>query len=243
MKRLYRGVLTIFCLVFLAIYINIELDHLSIVTADSPKQPTEKNEAIVQKFIPVSLIEEAEPPKPENEKFEPLPEPSPNNSEFDEKRGNQDPAVLAQYNLPIQTYLSFMIDQGSQLGLYNTSEGKFVCTVDLHGRMKISHIRQNGMSARARRVTDNFPNKHKLLQEAVARFGPGSYEILLLIPKQMDDRFYGNIYQMIRNSGSDPKDISLVRVTYASSPGAIKVEVNSLEGRGGIKKATGSFYL
>ncbi len=245
MNRYYRGITIVLCLSIFLIYANREIEKFGDFSPPRPK-PVEEKEKEKNKIVVVPVKIAIEQPKPEEQTPPPKKQEPPQKKSASEdnndQEGNSDPAVLASYNMPVAEYLRFMVRQGAQPGLYNSSSGEFICIIDPRGRFG-RDIKQNGMSSRARRITSDFPGGRVILKRAVKQFGPAKYEILLLIPENMDDRFYRNIKQIISKTGKGQKDVTLIRVTYAGSSSAIKVNVNSIEGKNGTTKVAERFYL
>jgi len=241
-SRLLRGCIVLLLLSAALVYLNRESERKSYVVKTTPESPKlEKQKKSI--VVPIQVIEKKPAPKKEQKKTKkPVPEKQPNSSNSGQKKGDEDPAVLASYKMDVKSYLHFMQQQGAQMGLYDTSAEKFICAINQQGVMG-GQIRQIGMSTRARRITADFPNSRRILRQAILRFGPAKYEILLLIPSRMDKRFYQNISKLISQSGRNIKDVSLVRVTYEGSQNTVRVKVNSFEGIGGTSAVSGSFYL
>jgi len=242
--KLLRGCIILLALSITLIYLNRELEqthHMLTKTAVQPRQKKpEKKKNVV---IAVQVVTQ----KPKPEKVKKTKETSPakkpeTTSGNDPKNGDKDPAVLATYKMNVETYLDFMLQQGARAGLYDNNAGKFICNIDRKGTMG-GRIKQNGMSTRARRITTDFPNSRTILRNAALKYGPARYEILLLIPKRMDDRFYRNVNKIISRTGRNVQDISLVRVTYEGTRNTIRVKVNSLEGKGGTSTISENFYM
>lgn len=144
------------------------------------------------------------------------------------KSGNADPMILARYDLPISQYLAHMRSMGAQVGIWDRYAKRFACGVATDGRFT-SRVRQDGMSVRARILTKDFPNSRALLDKVTKLFGVGDYEILLLNPQGIDEKFYNNIYRFIREAGKNPQDIASVHVVYKSAAKGLAVSVEQLE--------------
>lgn len=245
-KNLLRGVTVLFLISITLAYLTIQLDTIIAPTPPTPepgKEEKTKEEEKKPVFIPIEVV--TEQPK-QVEKKEPVKSPTPQPAQFSEESdnatGDQDPAVLATYKISIKHYLQFMIKNGAKIGLYDSSKAKFVCSIDTAGNFH-KRFRKIGMSPRARRITNDFPFNQSVIKKAAKQYGPSSYEILLLIPQDMDDRFYRNMNKAITKAGRSPKDVSLVRVVYEGSVNSVRVTLKRLEGRGGSDAMSHSFYL
>ncbi|MBT6338635.1 MAG: hypothetical protein HOJ48_05000 [Desulfobacula sp.] len=129
--------------------------------------------------------------------------------------GDKEFAVIATYHLPIRTYLGYMESKGAKIALYDRLAGDFACRVRPDGTF-IGSVTLEGMSPRARMLTKGFPSGKLIIEKAHDLYGASNYEILLLMPHGLDERFHQSIRHCIQKSGINPKEVITVRVTYMS---------------------------
>jgi len=253
--KLTRSVI-ILCLlaVFCIIFVNNHPQKQPSVVKQKENDTIVKKEVPKEKLIivPIDIVQYTPKPKPEpvkkKEVSEPpeqkkaKPAPAKSSKGSSGNSGDNDPAILASYGMPITSYLQFMTGQGAKMAMYNTTKGKFVCAITSAGTLGNS-VNHSGLSPRARRITNDFPNAQALINEARRRFGNASYEILLLMTESMDDRLHRNIKRVIEEVGRNTGNVSMVRVTYTGSSDSVTVLVDRLNGSGGSVQTSKSFYL
>lgn len=156
--------------------------------------------------------------------------------------GSSDPNFFAKYQLPVREYLQFMRSRGGRIFIYDQMSERFICELDENDNLlSLSDI--NGMSRRTRRITDDYPYKRDVLNKVERLYGPGSYEILLLLPKSLERTIYENIRRVIAEKGLNMEDVTTVFMTYRGDNHSLFVYVEKVTGRFGIIKIGRTFRL
>ncbi len=147
------------------------------------------------------------------------------------------PALVASYLLPVDRYLEWARSRGGMLVLYDVKAGRIVCRIEADGSFAVN-FQNNDFSARARRLTADYPQESAILHQAKKRFGRSSYEILLLLPSALDDKFNLQIKQIIESTKKRYDSVVAVRLSYLGFRSAdhLQVRVDRIEtATGGIK--------
>lgn len=144
-------------------------------------------------------------------------------------RGRNDPAVIASFrNLRVLDYLARMESMGARIALYDRRARDFACRLRSDGNFA-GPVSTDGMSARARTLTSDFPGSDVILAKAAQRYGRSMYEIVLLLPLDLDDRLQQGIRNIIHAHGKQYEDVFSVRIRYRLLGNGLKVIVDRLE--------------
>lgn len=141
---------------------------------------------------------------------------------------SNEPVIVAEYGLPFERYLEYMRRLGAQVVVYNVEKGRFVCSILPDGTL-LPNPSLKGYSPRARRLTSDFPNRERVFQQVRELFGPGDYEILLLLPQEVEERFFREIEKAIRKLEYNFRDILLVRIKYEENSESLLVWIKEIE--------------
>lgn len=156
--------------------------------------------------------------------------------------GGAEPNLFARYEVPVEDYLRYMRARGSKVLVYSKTEAKVVCEI-LEGGVVATASGINHLSSRSRRITDDFPNRNKLLEKVTSRFGQDSYEIVLLLPYELEDSIYGNITRIIEGKGLKRDDIITVFMIYRGNGSSISVYIEKVSGKFGVSAIGETFRL
>ncbi|OAQ20612.1 hypothetical protein [Thermosulfurimonas dismutans] len=126
---------------------------------------------------------------------------------------SNEPVIVAEYGLPFEKYLEYMRRLGAQVVVYDVEKGRFVCSILLDGTL-LPNPSLKGYSPRARRLTSDFPNREQVFQQVRELFGPGDYEILLLLPQEVEERFLREIKKALESFGYSWWDVLSVKIRY-----------------------------
>lgn len=159
-----------------------------------------------------------------------------------EGRGDTDPNLFARYEMPVDEYLSYMRRRGARVLVYDKKRKRFVSEVLTEGNLSIP-TGVNHLSRRSRRITDDFPYREKVLNKVDGYYGAGSYEILLLLPNELEGVIYENLNRMVREKGLKMRDISTVFMTYKGNASSVSIYVERVTGRFGTIRIGKTFRL
>lgn len=156
--------------------------------------------------------------------------------------GGTEPNLFARYEVPVASYLTFMRTRGSKVLVYSKRESRVICEI-LEGGVITSASGINNLSHRSRRITDDFPDRNKVLEKVISRFGQGSYEIVLLLPYELEDSLYGNIAKIIQEKGLSREDLVTVFMVYRGNGSSISVYIEKVAGKFGVSEIGETFTL
>jgi hypothetical protein len=131
--------------------------------------------------------------------------------------GNQNGGynIVGDFNCTVSEYLQYMRQKGALVVVYEkrkkrfwelTRAGMAVPVDKLHGRY----------SPQTRRLTDDYPEKERIVALINSRYGPGNYEILLLMPEALDQHIKTSLEKIVRQHTRLSK-LTAVHLTYRKS--------------------------
>lgn len=157
-------------------------------------------------------------------------------------KGNSVPNLFARYEMPVKEYLSYMRSKGVKVLVYDQRRKRFVCEILKGGTLSIPSGVEY-MSSRSRRITDDFPHKDAVLNRVERYYGAGRYEILLLLPKKLEESIYKKISREVKEKRLNMSDIATVFVTYKGNASSVSVYIERVTGRFGTIKIGKTFRL
>jgi len=223
----------------------------------SSEDKNTKAQALKQKtpeiMMPLSVIvkEAAPPPKaPEIKKAPPEKKKAVKKSSAvkeahagdGKEKGGFAPNLVAEYEMPVKEYLLYMESKGGRVLVYDKVKDGFVCEIKGEGTL-VAPSDISRMSHRSRRLTSDFPKSNEILAKVEASFGKGNYEILLLLPDNLEESIYENINRLIKKQGLNPEDVVAVFIEYRNSKSSIYVYVKKVTGSFGAHKIGDAFRL
>lgn len=126
---------------------------------------------------------------------------------------SNEPVIIAEYGLPFGRYLEYMRRLGARVVVYDVERSRFLCSILPDGTL-LSNPSLKGYSPRARRLTSDFPNRERIFQRVSQLFGPGDYEILLMLPQEVDERFEKELKEIVESLGYSLRDVLSVKIRY-----------------------------
>lgn len=148
-------------------------------------------------------------------------------------QGNEGFNLLASYEIPVEKYLLMMRAKGARVVVYDTDREAVVCEVRgnalTDGAPDISN-----MSMRGRRITDDYPQSRQILIMAEKIHGSGSYDLILLLPQELDELIYNKVARIIAENGIKVNNVMSVMLEFLNEGGNyLNVRVKSVTGRFG----------
>lgn len=135
--------------------------------------------------------------------------------------------IVAEFDCPVEFYLSEMRRRGAKTVLYERHKGRFyeLLTEGIGPRLvKVS----KHFSPVTRRLTDDYPGVARLLKDAEQKLGPGRYEVVLLIPRTLEVTVNNIVERVVRINGhTTPDNVGTVFVSYRKVDGALSMFIKS----------------
>ncbi len=135
---------------------------------------------------------------------------------------SNEPVIIAEYGLPFEKYLKYMRRLGAQVVVYDVEKGRFVCSILPDGTL-LPNPSLKGYSPRARRLTSDFPNRERVFQQVRELCGPGDYEVLLLLPQEVEERFLRKIKKALESFGYSWRDVLSVKIKYSEDTQGLEI--------------------
>jgi len=220
------------------------------------KDKNTKAQALKQKapgiMMPISVVvKEAAPPKaPEVKKAPPEKKKAVKKSSTvkeahagdGKEKGGFAPNLVAEYEMPVKEYLLYMESKGGRVLVYDKVKDGFVFEIKGEDAL-VAPSDISRMSHRSRRLTSDFPKSKEILAKVEESFGKGNYEILLLLPDNLEESIYENISRLIKKQGLNPEDVAAVFIEYRNNKSSIYVYVKKVTGSFGVHKIGDAFRL
>jgi hypothetical protein len=102
--------------------------------------------------------------------------------------------IVADFDCDVDFYLRAMREQGARVMLYEGGKRKFFTLDDLAEEVP------DGYSTTSRRLTQDYPGGREIIDRARTRIGEGHYEIILLLPAWLEDRFQQSLRRVAVSS-------------------------------------------
>ena len=158
-------------------------------------------------------------------------------------RGQRDLTIIASFaHMDVADYLACMEAKGACIAVYDRLASDFVCRIRPNGAFA-GPVHTAGMSSRARTLTADFPGSKNLLEKVNQRFGPSQYEIVLLMPEDLDARFQQNIKNAVSSFDEQSEHVLSVWISYQLSGKNLRVSVERIETKNDTIKVNKNFFL
>jgi len=114
------------------------------------------------------------------------------------------PEIKVNYRkyLGITKYLTVMNSLGGKFYIINMGTGQIAARIDLDARKLSLQKKLAGLSPRSRLIEDE-PSLFKYIDAAKVEFGKGDYEVILLLPLEIDHYIIGALSDITKNLGND----------------------------------------
>jgi len=125
------------------------------------------------------------------------------------------PAITANYrvNLGFQSYVRSLQGLGARFFIRDRRRRKLVGEVDFH-TLYLSPIRHlNGLSPRSRIISNELA-ANQYIELANVMFGKGDYQMILLLPLQIDAALIAGMEKALRQSGYDVRNFISLQARY-----------------------------
>ncbi len=113
------------------------------------------------------------------------PPPAKRKAEVKKKTPKGEGQIVGKFACDIKFYITQMKKKGAKLVLYERKNGKLYEISDQNNLTIMSRI-DKSYSQTSRRITDDYPDSLKIIKNAEKLYGPGHYEIILLIPDTLE---------------------------------------------------------
>ena len=143
------------------------------------------------------------------------------------------PRIVVDYktHLGIRNYLNAMDKLGGRFYILDKQLGRIVARLDVNYKKLVSKGSLRGMSPRSRVVTHE-KNILPYLEMARQDYGPGNYDIILLVPLEMDQYLISALENAVNKKGELIKEYSSFMGVYVERNGDFYLGVD----RGVYKK-------
>ena len=134
--------------------------------------------------------------------------------------------IVGKFACDVRFYIDQMQKKGAKLVLYERGKGKLYGISEQNELTKIDRIDKT-YSQTSRRITDDYPNTVKIINKAEKIYGPGHYEIILLIPDTLEKELKQTLVRIatrINKVKSDQINTFFVRYRKQNSQLAIELD-------------------
>jgi len=134
--------------------------------------------------------------------------------------------IVGKFTCDVQFYITQMKKKGAKLILYERRNGKLYELLGQKNLIPINRMNKS-YSQTSRRITDDYPDALKIINDAEKLYGPGRYEIILLIPDALEKELKNNLTQIaIKKNKINLNQVSTFFISYKNqnSQLAIKLE-------------------
>lgn len=221
------------------------------VQKTNSNQQVEPKKEVAQEAVPVRVAQVEWPQKEQNQpqkaekKKKVINEPQPK-TDTAGKGGEASQGqwqIVGTFACDVGFYIEQMSIRGAKLVLYDRRSKDFF-SLSLKG----DPARMSGLPAHysqvTRRITADHPQAGSILRRASQVLGPGRYEILLLMPKQLETMIKDGITSLIANSGQvEKKKIMSVIVRYRNEGSRLAIEVDKVVFKESQSQVNQSFVL
>lgn len=131
--------------------------------------------------------------------------------------------VVGVFECEMEFYLEVMRKHGAKVIVFEQSKKRFF---ELAYGDDVRPMERLGsdFSPVSRRITDDYPDSQKLLERVRKTWGPGQYEVLLLLPTHLSSRIQSEIHDQL--SKVNAKNAQAVFVTYSKVNNKLHVIIN-----------------
>jgi len=128
--------------------------------------------------------------------------------------------IVADFECSVEFYLSEMKKRGARTVLYAREEGKFYELRPYGIGPGLEGI-PSEYSSVARRLSEDYPGSRRIIREAEKSLGAGRYEILMLLPRPLEEKINAFVEGVVRDYGnSSARETSAVFVSYRKGSGS-----------------------
>lgn len=217
----------------------------TILLLATPKQPSQ-----VEAAMPVPVIKKIMPVEPMMPEPTPAPPPKPavatQPTRIDAgqallagkamlKDGNT-PKFIGHIDMAFDEYLQAMEGLGCLLTGYDSASQR-VAGYFQAGKLVRKPL-TGEFSSQARDVTGDMPSalRDKYLTVLREKVGPGSYRLMLVIPRDVQDRFAGSLAIMAQRAGFDPTQMDSVEYRFSKMGSNLILHLDSIKYKNIISK-------
>ena len=159
-------------------------------------------------------------------------------------QGSEGFNLLAKYKIPVDRYLRIMTDKGGKVVMYDINKEGVVCQVNTVTGKIVDNPDTSNMSIRGRRITDDYPKSRHFISMAEKIYGHGSYELILLLPRSLDELLYSRVSTIITEQGIDVSSVTSVDLEFRSRDGKwLDIRVKAAQGRFGSAGINKNFRI
>ncbi len=228
MKRFGSGLAVVLLLIIAYQFSQLRITPTIVLQAKQPLSPT-----VVPKtgqHIPVELAAVSWPSEPIKKPVVPKPKKKvqpqkrqPQKIAKKTEAGSSRPAgktgegfdVVGQFECSIDFYLKIMRQQGALVVAYENQHKRLI-SISPTEELSLLDRFPAGYSPLTRRITDDYPEAHRVLVQVAQRWGKGSYDILLVLPQSLELRIDQNLKRILDRRFPLPQ-ITKVHVRYQRS--------------------------
>ena len=264
----YVYLLVILLLVISAFILQIKKERRNVITSN-PEKSEVSNVSNEWVEVPVSIVVEEVKPEPEKEvkpakksvkaktpaelrketvkKNSPAKERPPENNNSGSGKpsaGEKGFNLLAQYMMPVDRYLKAMSKKGGKVIIYDTQKRSVVSRVNVFSGTLIGDTDTSNMSVRGRRITEDYPGAAEVLHEVETLYGPGIYEVILLLPEKLDEYIHETVKREVKAQGIDLMKVTSATLQFrASGESDLNIRIDSVSGAFGTAKVDKDFII
>lgn len=186
--------------------------------------PEKKEHKEPENTVKVKVTSVAWPEKPEKQ---PSP-PTKAGKKVKEKVFKGSVQIVGKFACDVKFYTSQMQKKGAKLVVYERGKGNLYGISDQDELTKIDRIDKT-YSQTSRRITDDYPDAVKIINSAEKIYGPGRYEIILLIPAVLEKELKQHLVQIATQKSKVKTDqISTFFVSYRKQNSQLAIELQKV---------------
>jgi hypothetical protein len=136
--------------------------------------------------------------------------------------------IVGKFACDIKFYINQMEKKGAKLVLYERKNGKLYEISDQQELAEISRM-DKSYSQTSRRITDDYPDALKIINNAEKLYGPGRYEIILLIPDILEIELKQHLAQItIQKNKVKLNQVSSFFISYTNQNSQLAIKLDRI---------------
>ena len=136
------------------------------------------------------------------------------------------PRLTGHFSLPVVRFIYLLQSDGAKLVVYDRNKKKLL------GQLKQNSLSKDvdvtGMSVRTRQITRDLSSEQRQAYNQIVKnhFGSVLPEYLMMLPKELDARFWGTLTELLRYRGIALMTVDLIDFNYMEHDNQLYIKVN-----------------
>lgn len=219
---LYSGGLLLFIFVFiLSHYLAPDYSN-DIVIKKIPSEKKEHKEP--ENAVTVKVASIAWPQKAKDQSHPPVKK----KTKTKEKALKGQGQIVGIFACDIKFYITQMKKKGAKLVLYERGKGNLY---EISDKQELAAMKRmdKSYSQTSRRITDDYPEALKIINNAEKLYGPGHYEIILLIPDVLEKELKQHLARITSQKNNiDLNQVSTFFISYKNQNSQLAIKLDKV---------------